>query len=345
MLQDSVHTQTQFRELPIIDNMVIDEGQPTHSRPMTPYQVLRMLPRDATPAQQDSAIQAWFQPGEIHYSDRPDTLHLPGHEPGHSSKDVSLPQYYREGFFSKDTLLHPEMSGGRYGVAGDPIPYTVRSDNMFTSLLLFCLVIFIISMSRADRFIGRQLKDFFYFNHKEENITETSGELRFQLFLIVLGCILGSVTAYLYITEYVADVFVLSNDFQLIAIFFGCFVGYFIVKGLLYSLVNTVFFGGNKNLQWIKADLFLTATESVLVFPAVMLQVYFDLSIQNVTYYYVFVVIFIKLLTFYKSLLIFFSKNSFFLQNFLYFCTLEITPMLGFTGALLLIVDLLKVNF
>ena len=38
------------------------------ARPQTPYQVLRMLPRDATPAQQDSAIQAWFQPGEIHYS-------------------------------------------------------------------------------------------------------------------------------------------------------------------------------------------------------------------------------------------------------------------------------------
>ena len=35
--------------------------------------------------------------------------------------DVQLPQYYREGFFSKDTLFHPELPGGRYGVAGDPI--------------------------------------------------------------------------------------------------------------------------------------------------------------------------------------------------------------------------------
>ena len=67
---------------------------------MTPYQVLRLLPKDATPAQQDSAIQAWFQPGEVHYSNQPDTLHLPGHGIGRSLKDVNLPQYYRENFFS-----------------------------------------------------------------------------------------------------------------------------------------------------------------------------------------------------------------------------------------------------
>ena len=48
------------------------------AKPQTPYQVLRLLPKDATPAQQDSAIQAWFAPEEIHYSEQPDTLHLPG---------------------------------------------------------------------------------------------------------------------------------------------------------------------------------------------------------------------------------------------------------------------------
>ena len=69
------------------------------ARPQTPYQVLRLLPKDATPAQQDSAIQAWFQPGEIHYSEQPDTLHLPGHEIPRDLKDVNLPQDYRESFF------------------------------------------------------------------------------------------------------------------------------------------------------------------------------------------------------------------------------------------------------
>ena len=73
-------------------------------RPLTPAQVLSWLPRDATPAQQDSAIQAHFKPSEIHWSEHPDTLHLPGHSPGVDLMKADLPQYYKESFFSKSAL-------------------------------------------------------------------------------------------------------------------------------------------------------------------------------------------------------------------------------------------------
>ena len=54
-----------------------------HRTVLTPKMVLSWLPRNATPAQQDSAIQAHFKPSEIRWSSRPDTLHLPGHNRGH----------------------------------------------------------------------------------------------------------------------------------------------------------------------------------------------------------------------------------------------------------------------
>ena len=41
---------------------------------------------------------------------------------------VELPQYYKEGYFAKDSLLHPELQGGRYGVAGTPVPLSLRGD-------------------------------------------------------------------------------------------------------------------------------------------------------------------------------------------------------------------------
>ena len=65
---------------------------PTAHRQPTPAQVLSWLPRNATPEQQDSAIQANFEPGEIHWSQCPDTLHLPGWPVGKSYRDFSLPQ-------------------------------------------------------------------------------------------------------------------------------------------------------------------------------------------------------------------------------------------------------------
>ena len=303
-----------------------------------------MLPRDATPAQQDSAIQAWFQPGEIHYSSRPDTLHLPGHDAGRNLKDVNLPQYYRETFFANDSLLHPELSGGRYGVAGDPVPYTVRGDDAITSMLLFCLVATLVTFSVARQHILHQLKGLFYVPRTEKvfSIDPRSG---FQVFLSLLTCLLLAIISYFYVTSYVADTFVLNEPYEMIAVYFGIFVAYFMGKAIVYSFVNSVFFGSKKNKQWVWALIFITALQGVALYPAVVLQVYFNLSMQSVVYYFIFVLVLAKILTFYKCWVIFFRQNSVFLQIILYLCALEIIPLLSLWGGLTMITDVLKVNF
>ena len=231
MLQDSITTEQQLSPEAIIERP---------AKPRHPYQVLRMLPKDATPAQQDSAIQATFQPKQIRYSSRPDTLHIPGHGIGKSIRDVSLPKYYKESFFSKDTLLHPEIAGGRYGVAGDPIPYTVRSDDTISLLLLFSFIIVMVSYAKSKQFFIRQAKSFFYVNHRESSINETSNEIRFQVFMVVLTCLLWALLQYFYTINYIGSTFVLSSQYHLIAIFFAMNVGYFMLRNILYTWVNTV---------------------------------------------------------------------------------------------------------
>ncbi|MGN0281011.1 MAG: DUF4271 domain-containing protein [Prevotella sp.] len=315
------------------------------TKPQHPYQVLKMLPKDATPAQQDSAIQAAFQPKQIRYSSRPDTLHIPGFGMGKSYKDVNLPKYYKESFFSKDSLFHPEIAGGRYGVAGDPIPYTVRSDDIISLLLLFSFVIVMVSYAKSNQFIIRESKNFFYIAHRESSISETSNEIRFQLFMVLLTCLLFSLLQYFYTIHYVSSTFILSSQYHLIAIYFVMNVGYYLLRCILYTLVNTIFFGKKKNLQWQKTLLFITSAEGALIFPAVMLQSYFDLSIETISIYAVFVVIFVKILTFYKSYTIFFRRIRLFFQIFLYFCALEVVPMVAFGGALAITGNYLKINF
>lgn len=305
-----------------------------------------MLPRDATPAQQDSAVQAWFQPGEIHYSDRPDTLHLPGHDAGRNLKDVSLPQYYRESFFTKDSLLHPELTGGRFGVAGDPVPYTVRGDDAITCMLLFCFVLALTAFAYSRQAILHQLKDFFYVPRSDKSTsTGTEGKFRFQLFLSIQTCLLLAITSYFYITHYVADTFLIDAPYKLIGIFFGVFISYFVGKAILYKAVNLVFFESKKNEHWTWTFAFITALEGVVLFPAVILQVYFSLPMQNVVYYVIFILILTKILTFYKCWIIFFRQIGVFLQIFLYLCALEIIPLLSLGGILALITNQLKVNF
>ena len=317
-----------------------------HHTTLTPAMVLSWLPRSATPAQQDSAIQAHIKPSEIRWSTRPDTLHLPGHDKGRSMLDVDLPQYYREGFFSKDSLFHPELPGGRYGVAGDPVPYTVQHDNVIISLLLLLFVLATIAFSNSRHFVVRQTKNFFSTNREGmTEITETAVEIRFQAFLTFLNSLLLSILFYFYTLNFIGETFLLDSQYHLIAIFLGMTVVYYLVKTMLYAIVNNVFFDGKKNRQWMRSFLFITSIEGVSLFPLVVVWTFFDISIQNAVIYVVIVISIVKILELFKCFLIFFRQNVVKLQIILYFCTLEIIPMALLWGALVFTANSLKINF
>ena len=256
-----------------------------------------------------------------------------------------LPQYYRENYFSSDTIFYTEHPGRDYGVAGDPVPYTIRGDSLLSTLLIISFVVLVVSIAQSRRFIARQTRNFFYLPHNDADISETSIEVRFQVFLVVLSCLLLAIITYQYATAYVADTFVIDSNLALVSIFFGVFLAYMLLKALLYQAVNSVFFDHQTNLRWMKTQLFINAAEGVLLFPVTLLLVYFSLSLETALYYFGFLLLFVKILTFYKCWSIFFRQNGVYLQTFLYFCTLEIVPLLNLIGGILILIDNLKLNF
>ena len=310
----------------------IVEVHPT--KPQTPYQVLRLLPKDATPAQQDSAIQAWLEPREIKFSEQPDTLHLPGEGIPKDLKVVNLPQYYRENFFSNDTLYHEELSAqDYYGMAGAPIPYSYANDNLVTSLLIigFLLIAF--------------AKNFIHPSQNSVSLSETSGEIYMQIVLTGLTCIIYALLYYLYATEFLASTYVTSSEYALLGIFLGVFVSYYLLRFGLYTIVNNLFFNSSKNKKFLTSLLYLSSLEGLLLYPALALLAFMHLTTQFAIWYCIIVLFLVKIMTFYKSYTIFFKQNDLFLQIILYFCALEMVPLITLWGGLSVIVDILKINF
>lgn len=281
----------------------------------------------------------------IRHSPGHDTLSLPARAKGSSQPGVSLPLYYREGFFTGDTLLHPELDGGRYGVAGDPVPETMRADDTVTIALLACFAITITATSRSLKFIARQAKELLRpTGEGRADDTETSAEVRFQLFLTAQTCLLLALLQYSYTTNFIATTFTLASPYQLMGIFLGTFAAYFAAKALLYTAVNLTFFSRRANRQWLKSQLFITSAGGVMLFPVVLLMVYFDMPARSVAYSVAFVLIIVKILTFHKCHAIFFRHKNGFLQIILYFCALEIVPLAALWGALVETGNHLKIN-
>ena len=263
-----------------------------------------------------------------------------------SEGEVSLPLYYRETFFAKDSLLHPELPGGSMGVAGDSIPYAFRGDDVITGTLLLCFVVAMLLIAYSRSYLLQQMKGLVYIPYLTGSHTFEGGKKSGILHIFCfLTCVLLAITTYLYVTHYVTNSFVQDTPYLLIAIYCGIFAAYFLCRIIIYKVVNLIFFGSKKSKHWTRMLSMLTALEGVAIFPVIVLQVYADLPMQDVVYYFIFVLFLAKILTFSQCWFIFFRQIGFFLQIILYLCALEIIPLLSLGGVLVLMTDQLKVIY
>lgn len=294
----------------------------------TPEQILRTLPATATPWQQDSALRANYKYQDIDWAAQPNPLRTPTTKADPKAGDfVSHPMYYSHSLVQPDSIYRPECVSYRHGVAGDPVPYTIAGDSLITSILLACFIFAAVAISASGNFLQRQLKSFFRVQREGTTvITETSGEMRFQFFLVAQTCLLAAIIVFFFSQSRGGESFAIAH-YQIIGLFTGEIATYLLLKALLYQVVNWVFFDKKKNEQWMKSYLFLICTEGILFFPAVLLLSYFGLPITETAIYAFIVVILAKLLSFYKAYIIFFKRTVSIMQSFLYFCALEIMPL------------------
>ena len=163
--------------------------------------------------------------------------------------------------------------------------------------------------------------------------------------MVAQTALLLAVLQFFFTQQFIGETFILRSDYMVVGVFFAMMLGYFLLRALLSTAVNGIFFSVRRNTLWQKIHLFLVSLEGLLIFPLVLLQVYFELSTQNVILYLAIVLLLTKILTFYKSKIIFFKGISGLLQNILYFCALEIVPLAAVWGALVLMGNFLKINY
>ena len=272
-------------------------------------------------------------------------LHIMDYGEGVDLVHVELPQYYKESFFA-DQEAYLSEAGHNYGVEGEPLPYLVKNDTVITSLLIVCFIIMVTAFSNSRHFLWRQTKSLVSPSGNERSfITETSTEVTSQLFMVVFASIQMAMLQYFYSLHHISTTYILPTQYHLIAIYIAIVLAYFTLKALVYTWVNGVMFSSNKNIQWLKGTLYVTTLEGVALYPIVLLQAYFDMTAQNVAIGVAVVLILVKLLTLYKCYIIFFRETKDSLQIILYFCALEIVPLVALGLAMTLTGNYLKVNF
>ena len=247
------------------------------------------------------------------------------------------------GFKADSSVVEGMVPVGEWG---DPLPYSIGTDSWVITIYIVCLLLMMVAFSSSGKFFRRHLKGFFHYEKaRVTTVPDTKTEVRGLWLLGLNTVVVFGLGCYLFVNRQEAEHFLfLPHQVQLFA-FIGGVLLYFLLKVCAYVFIDWVFFDSKKNLQWHKSLLLLTALEGVLLYPVVLAFPYVSIPVEIIFIYVGIVIILSKMATFYKSFIIFFRRRGSLLQIFLYFCALEMMPLVVLYGVMAFFNEYLKINF
>lgn len=232
------------------------------------------------------------------------------------------------------TWKHETVPYRPEGIAGDPAPYKFRSDDYVTSALMLSFFLMVWVVASSWRFLRNMVQDFFY-NHPRPNFfTARVGELRGKFFLVMQTCFLQAILFFDYTQEQMPDVFSQLSPYTLLLSSTLIIALYYSFKIILYQTINGIFFPVESNRRWNNHFFVSILSTGCLLLPLILLVVFFDLPWRETLFSYVLLMVIIKSLLLYKCHRIFFSTLLGNVHIILYFCALEIVPIIFLWGFL-----------
>lgn len=245
------------------------------------------------------------------------------------------PQPIREMAWAREEIpWHPN------GIAGDPADYAFRNDDNVTGIMLASFFVMAWVIATSWKFLRSHFNDFFYTRERGNLFAERDGrQLRGRAFLVVQTCFLISLLTFTATRTLLPDVFATASPYLLLGGVTVLSIAYYLLKLLLYSIVNHTFFSPAKCHLWTDTYLVSVLLTGCILLPVVLLVVFFDLPFASAILVTVLLLSVIKMLLLYKSYCIFFKTRLGVVHVILYLCTLEVIPFGVFVATIFALVS------
>ena len=215
------------------------------------------------------------------------------------------------------------------GMQGEAMPYKLVSDNNVMFAIVSGLLLIVIALQNEKKGIIRILRNCFSTSSERTNIFDDSYNSSSNIPTVLLcgvSCIMGGLLIYHYYSYSDPDFFFNAKHLAMLGIYTGVLISYLIIKWIIYSFVNWIFFDKEKNKLWIEDVFNLIAALGLTLFPTVLYIVFLDSEFHFSSKIILIIIFISKILLFYKCFRYFFRGFHGVLHLILYFCTLEIIP-------------------
>ena len=214
--------------------------------------------------------------------------------------------------------------------AMEGLPYSVSMD----SAVIWCfLLIFLVlsgSLYHRRRMLFFRARTFFTSRrvYSGSNVNENQNEWLSVLIISIVGSLSVGILLYYCLAQ--RYVFPDYDDKPHWILLFGSLAAfaYFYLRAVVYAMVNWVFFGTDERHRWSVGYFLMVVALSYALGILSAVSVFLHLDIKTVTLCAVFACILYEILHFYKLFVNFRFKRYGALLIFLYFCSVEILPIM-----------------
>ena len=211
---------------------------------------------------------------------------------------------------------------------GEPIPYQMKTDDIVTIVLLFCMLLATIALTMIGKPWGRKLAQLPLFNFRQNDLTVTETPGGIQPFLLIqMGL---SVTLLLF------DITIRMNQplvglplpsSSMLAIYMALAILFLLFRWLLYRFVLWMFVPPAHIPFIMEAWTNSVCVEGMFLLPLLVIDIYYNVQ-------FVLFVIVLFVVSIIPRIWLFYWQKKLFSLNFygsllifLYFCALEIFPV------------------
>ena len=222
-----------------------------------------------------------------------------------------------------------------WNVTGLPLPYSPRTDDVLTLVLLCCFLASAYVLGNSRKLLCQLGRDFLLQRGRGNLFnTSTATDMHSLLLLVLQACVVGGIFLFRLQTGLLPQPGNLASPHLLLAACIGGVTAYLTFKWLVYSLVGWIFFDETRSSQWMEAYSSLLYYASFALFALALFAVYTNFSLQVSVTIGAILLISAKMLIFYKWLRLFCRRTHGVYLLILYFCALEIVPCFVFYRSL-----------
>ena len=215
------------------------------------------------------------------------------------------------------------------GIIGEPYPYLLQNDGWVVALLVYCFLStgFVLAWEKAQIFYS--IRKLFFKNELEYLFPKQSIVDFYCRFLLILQtCVLIAILVWAYQVNVLEFDSIPTHAPLWLGLYCVVAILFCVVKWCLYKFINWIFYDKKRSKVWIENYFFIFAIFGMILLPVTLCVIYCNLPFQLCKIIPLFLLFLALLILIYKGFCIFFSHLHGVFYLFLYFCTLEIIPLL-----------------